>query len=96
MPKGIDIKMPLGTNGCMETDTLIKLAESFTAHAGGSEATISNKVTTNARLFKRLRDGKGCAVSTFNAALVWFSENWPADLEWPADIPRPRKKKDAA
>ncbi|ALF02141.1 hypothetical protein vBPeaSP1_050 [Pelagibaca phage vB_PeaS-P1] len=23
----------------------------------------------------------------------WFSENWPADLEWPQDIPRPSKSK---
>lgn len=73
----------------MNTQTLITLAETLTAHEGGSEATISNKVSTNARLFKRLRAQKGCNVSTFNNAMNWFSENWPADLEWPADTPRP-------
>ena len=95
MPKGIDITMPLGTNRCMDTSTLINLAETYVAHAGGSEATISNKITTNARLFERLRAKKGCTVSTFGTALNWFSKNWPADLEWPADIPRPDVSCDA-
>ncbi|MEP4986287.1 MAG: hypothetical protein ABJV68_01095 [Paracoccaceae bacterium] len=57
---------------------------------------MSNKAAGNATLFERLRGGKGCTIQTAQRAMVWFSENWPADLEWPADIPRPRKKKDAA
>ncbi|MCZ4258258.1 hypothetical protein O4H53_22155 [Sulfitobacter sp. G21635-S1] len=80
----------------MDTNDLITLVTTYIAHAGGSEATISNKVTTNARLFSRLRSGKGCNVSTFSSALIWFDENWPDDLQWPRDIPRPPKKKDAA
>lgn len=75
----------------METNTLIKLAEVYLAHAGGSEATISNKITTNARFFDRLRAGKDCRVATFSKAMSWFSERWPSDLEWPADIPRPEQ-----
>ncbi|MCB5198566.1 hypothetical protein LGQ03_04885 [Loktanella sp. TSTF-M6] len=80
----------------METNALIKLAELHTAFTGGSEATISNKITTNARLFDRLREDKGCTVTTFNNAMRWFDEHWPADLAWPADVPRPSSKGKAA
>ena len=83
--------MPISTNGGMNTQSLITLAETLIAHEGGSEATISNKITTNARLFQRLRAKKGCTVSTFGNAMNWFSRNWPADLEWPADVPRPTR-----
>jgi len=75
----------ISTNGRTNTQTLITLAETLTAHEGGCEATISNKVSTNARLFQRLRAKKGCTVSTFGKAMNWFSANWPADLEWPGD-----------
>ena len=31
-------------------------------------------------------------------AIQWFSDNWPSDLEWPAEIPRPepQEPKEAA
>jgi len=80
----------------METNALLILAQTYGAHARRSEATISNQVTSNARLFDRLRAGKGCTVSTYNTALRWFADNWPEDLEWPSDIPRPPKQKEVA
>ena len=34
---------------------------------------------------------------TFEAAMRWFSERWPDDVEWPAGIARPKvKKREAA
>lgn len=80
----------------MQYEFLIKLAETFSGHIGRSEATLSNKCVGHARLFSRLRDGCGCSVGTFNGTVLWLSENWPEDLEWPADVPRPFVTKDAA
>lgn len=81
----------------MNTGDLITLVEAFASFTNLSEATISNKVCSHARLFSRLRAGKGCNLKTATGALNWFSENWPADLEWPRSIPRPRPgKKEAA
>ncbi len=60
-------------------------------HLGRSEATISNRCVGHARLFARLRDGKGCTLQTFRRAEQWFSDNWPDDLEWPAGIARPKR-----
>jgi hypothetical protein len=80
----------------MDTDHLIRLADALAAHLGRAEATISNKAAGHALLFKRLREGHGCTVRTAKSVSKWFAENWPADLEWPADVPRPSIKKDAA
>ncbi|WP_420324602.1 hypothetical protein [Mameliella sp.] len=76
----------------MRLQDLLKLADAYCAHVGRSDATVSNQITTHARLFRRLRQGQGCNVSTYLSALIWFSENWPTDLEWPADIERPASK----
>jgi hypothetical protein len=75
---------------------LIQLAQIMASHTGRSEATLSNKAAGNATLFERLRDGKGCNILTAEKVLEWFAANWPEDLEWPHDMPRPPKKKDAA
>lgn len=77
----------------MHTDHLITLAEQFSRHSGRSTATISNWIVGHARLFSRLSDGKGTTVRTYNRTLAWFSDHWPADLSWPADIPRPVRLK---
>lgn len=76
---------------------LISLAEVLAAFINRSEATISNKCAGHARFFSRLRSGFGCSVTSFNSTKQWFSNNWPADLEWPSDITRPKPtKKEAA
>lgn len=75
----------------MQLADLLKLADGYCAHVGRSEATISNQITSHARLFKRLRQGHGCTVQTFGAAVAWFDQNWPQDLEWPRQVVRPSK-----
>ena len=39
----------------------------------------------------------GCDITSRRATRViqWFSDNWPVDLDWPADIPRPDPAKDS-
>lgn len=73
----------------MEHSHLIVLAERLAHHLGRSEATVSNWIVGHARLFSRLREGRGTTVRTYHRALQWFSSNWPVDLVWPSDIPRP-------
>lgn len=66
------------------------LAETLSAKTGLAEATISNRAVGRATLFKRIREQKGCTVDTAVTAFDWFAANWPGDLEWPRDIPRPK------
>ena len=80
----------------METNHLTQLAAAFAAHVGRSEMTIARWCGVHTRLFKRLSEGKGCRVDTYNEALRGFSARWPDDLEWPRDIPRPDLKQRVA
>lgn len=75
---------------------LLELADAFSAHTGLAPATISKRAVGRATLFSRMQENKGCTVDSAVLAFRWFSENWPGDLEWPREIPRPRKKKEAA
>jgi len=43
----------------------------------------------------RLREGR-VTVRSIERAEQWLSDHWLADLDWPADIPRPAPRKDAA
>ena len=68
---------------------LLTLAERFSAATGKAETTVAKHAAGQAYAFKRLRDG--CSMTIRRAAHIvqWFSDNWPADLFWPAHIPRP-------
>lgn len=84
----------------MSSDThknLIDLSLAYAAHTGLSHWRVSFLVRGDGQFFRRLADGKSCTVRTATQVLQWFSDHWPADLEWPRDIPRPPKsKKEAA
>jgi hypothetical protein len=82
----------------MDTQHLLKLAETYAAHIGRGLYTLANKVGVHSRFFTRLAEKGECRPSAYRHALDWFDANWPADLEWPRDIPRPSKakKKEAA
>lgn len=80
----------------MNTSNLIRLAEIYAGHVGRTEATIAKWAGSHARLFDRLREHGGCNVRTYGKVLTWFADNWPADLDWPADIPRPDPRAEVA
>ena len=54
-----------------------------------SEARVADLASGNPYLIKRLREGAGCTIATYNRVIQWFSDHWPVDLAWPSDIPRP-------
>lgn len=76
---------------------LTTLAETMAAHQGVTHFAISMRALGKGDFFKKLLSGGDCRTTTAARVLAWFSENWPSDLEWPADIPRPsQRKKEAA
>lgn len=77
---------------------LLALAESLAAHQGVTHFAISMRALGKGDFFKKLgQPGAGCHIRTAERLMSWFSDHWPADLEWPRDIPRPPKlKKEAA
>ena len=81
----------------MEYSHLITLAGLLGAHVNRSDLTIAKWCGVHSRLFLRLKANGGCRVDTFKSAMRAMSDLWPADLDWPASIPRPPKsKKEAA
>ena len=75
---------------------LVALSDAYAAHMNVSHWRVSFLVRGDGQFFSRLRSGKGCTVKTAFVVLQWFSDRWPNDLEWPADIARPKSKKEAA
>lgn len=73
----------------VDLNHLVRLAECMAVHLNRSETTIANWMEVGPRFFSRLRANKGCNAQTYNHVFFWFSANWPADLEWPNDTPRP-------
>ena len=83
--------------GSMETQAIIQLAESYRVHRGLALSTVSTYAAADGKFFTRLIAGAGCTLKTAARLVLWFSDHWPADLEWPQDISRPPKsKKEAA
>lgn len=77
---------------------LVALSEALAAHEGVTHFAISMRAKGKGDFFKRLMNPDAdCRSKTRDSMIDWFAANWPRDLEWPRDIPRPpRKKKEAA
>lgn len=73
----------------MNTDMLIALAETLSAHRGLKLSTVSTYAAGDGKFFGSLKSGSGCTIRRAENVLNWFHENWPDDLAWPQDIPRP-------
>ena len=78
----------------MHRDMLLRLVDAFRTRVPRAEATISNWICGQARLFARLRAKRPVTDASYERAFQWFSDHWPEGLEWPADIPRPTPNPD--
>ena len=82
----------------MQTETqinLIRLCDLYASKRGVTHWRVSRLAHGDGQFFKRQKDNKGLTLRVAAKVLQWFSDNWPADLEWPADIPRPEMTTDA-
>ncbi|KGJ21029.1 hypothetical protein IX55_03650 [Paracoccus sanguinis] len=80
----------------MNTEALVSLASAYAGHTGRTLSTVSTYAAGDGKFFPRLAAGAGCTLKRANRIILWFSTNWPADLEWPRGVPRPVRSKDAA
>ena len=67
---------------------LIQLADLYGRHLGITHWAVSYRIFRKGDFFSRIQSGKDCTLKTCARVLQWFSDNWPADLPWPSDIPR--------
>lgn len=81
----------------MAKSQLLDLAERLEQHDGVTHWAISMRLLGKGDFFSNLRKpGRDLRMGTYERLLAAFSSCWPEDLEWPADVPRPSIKKDAA
>jgi len=74
----------------MTGDHLLTLARLYTAHHGISLRQLGRRALQgNHKFFPRLEAGDGVNTKSIERAHLWLAENWPKDLPWPDDIPRP-------
>lgn len=68
---------------------LLCLCDAYAEKLNISHWRVAFLVRGDGQFFKRLREGKGCTVTTAEKSMRWFSDNWPGDLDWPDGVPRP-------
>ncbi len=78
------------------TDKLLALLDLYCAATGRSEARVATLIQNAGHFFSAVRAGSGFTVRTYERALRWFSDNWPAGLAWPEGVERPAATVDAA
>jgi hypothetical protein len=80
----------------MNPETIRTLADLYAGHTGLTLSTVATYAIQNSRFFDRLEQGGSCTFKTAGRMVNWFSDNWPADLEWPRGIARPAATQVAA
>lgn len=78
-------------NGMNGIDQIIALTEAFGAARGIQDATVSTMVFADGKRVQAIRNGRDVGVLTTVKAVQWFSDHWPDNAEWPADIARPER-----
>ena len=82
----------------MLTDQIARLADTYVQHRQLKLSTVSTYAANDGKWLDNIsKPGVSCTVRKAHSVIQWFATHWPADLDWPRDIPRPPKAgKDAA
>lgn len=81
----------------MNKGNLVRLGEAYASHLDLELSTVSTYAANDGKWLAGLKGKASCTLRKADAVMEWFSDHWPAELEWPRDIPRPPKsRKDAA
>lgn len=69
---------------------LLQLAERYAAARGLSISRVSTLAFSDGKVLTRISGGGDITTGRLEAAVCWFSDNWPDDVDWPLNVPRPR------
>ena len=71
-------------------DQLVAVSAAYRESTGIKVSTLSFRVFRDGNKLPAILDkGADITTSRFEAAMVWFSDNWPDGLGWPDGVPRP-------
>lgn len=71
---------------------LLTLVDRYKIATGKEDVTVSNRVFADGKKLAALRGAGDITTTRFNAAILWFSENWPEGAEWPENVERPVRR----
>lgn len=74
-------------------EKLLVLVDGYCGHTHRSEARVSTVVLNGGHRIKSIRGGGSFTVATYERAMAWFSDHWPAGLAWPEGVERPPQQK---
>jgi hypothetical protein len=83
----------------MESDLRSHLMACAAAYAAARKlemVTVARLATGDWRFFERIDGGASFTARKYDTIMAWFSANWPRDLDWPIDVPRPDAPQEAA
>lgn len=74
----------------MFTEAFLTVAETFAEAHALELRTVSSRVFDDGKVLPGLKAGqRTISFARAETAMQWFSENWPADTDWPSNVPRP-------
>ena len=69
--------------------TLLIVAKAYGEAEGVRPETVSSRVFNDGKKLTHLRNGGKIWTDRFEAAMLWFSDNWPEGVDWPNGVLRP-------
>lgn len=81
----------------MENDLkqhLMSCATAFAEKRNMKLTTLGRKAANDSPFFTRLMESRtSFTARKYDEIIQWFSDHWPADLDWPAAVVRPVREK---
>jgi hypothetical protein len=71
------------------TEQLLAVARAYSVAEGIDLSTTSWRALGDSKKLTAIENGADIQVGRFERTLIWFSQNWPPNIEWPAGIARP-------
>lgn len=68
---------------------LLSLVSAYAAALDIGVTTVWRQAINDPAFQGRLKSADTITLRTYDKAVAWFGDNWPGDLGWPADVPRP-------
>jgi hypothetical protein len=76
---------------------LMSCATAFAQKRNVKLTTLGRKAANDSPFFTRLKDNRtSFTARKYDEIIQWFSDHWPADLEWPQGVLRPVSAKTKA
>ena len=73
--------------------SLLTLSDAYGRALNIAEGTVSERVLKGGNRLRDLRAGStDIGVRRLHTAIQWFSDHWPAGLDWPKGVDRPSPK----